>query len=99
MIRRGPWKLYKYHDDSAPVLYNLDEDADEMNDLGSDAASAQIRDTLLERLYHDWDPEGVVVESKRLDRDLETLTAWGRAVQPRHEDALPIPDVEDVELR
>ncbi len=99
MVRRGPWKLYKYHDDTPPVLYNLDEDPDELNDLGGEEAAAPIRDELLERLYRDWDPEAVLDESTRLQRDLEVLTAWGRAVRPRHEDALPVPDVEDVELR
>ncbi len=99
MVRQGPWKLYKYHDDSPPVLYNMDEDPEEMNDLGADPDYETVRSELLKRLYEDWDPEYVERESAALDRDMELLKRWGEVVQPQHEDAAIIPDVEDIELR
>ena len=37
-------------------------------------------------------------EASRLDSDLEVLRRWGRATQPKHEDTLPVPDVEEIEL-
>jgi choline-sulfatase len=98
MIRKGPWKLYKYHDTTPAVLYNLEMDPAEQIDLGKDSRyEGELRD-LLGRLYRDWDPERVVRETADLDRDLEPIKRWGRAVQPRHEDALPVPEgAEDVE--
>ena len=54
---------------------------------------------LLERLYADWDPGFVARESEVLARDMRVLSAWGKAVQPRHEETLPVPDVEDIEFR
>ncbi len=96
MIRQGPWKLYKYHDDTPPALFNLADDPGEWNDLGSDGAYAALRQHLLDQLYADWNPEQVAQRSAELTRDAQVLTAWGRAVQPRHEDTLPVEDVEDV---
>ena len=40
--------------------------------------------------------EGVAQRSAELTRDAQVLTAWGQAVQPLHEDTLPVEDVEDV---
>ena len=99
MIRRGPWKLYKYHDSTPPALFNLDDDPGELFDLGRDAAVADIREELLSRLYDGWDPEYVLQRTAELDRDLRLVEAWGRSVDPEHSDALPVPeDAEDVEL-
>jgi arylsulfatase A-like enzyme len=96
LIRQGPWKLYQYHDDTAPALFNLQEDPAELNDLGTDAAHALVRQNLLDRLYTDWDPERVARRCAELSRDMQVLTAWGQAVQPCHPDTLPVQDVEEV---
>ncbi|MDP6699133.1 MAG: hypothetical protein QGH25_05765 [Candidatus Latescibacteria bacterium] len=55
-----------------------------------------MRQNLLERLYANWNPAWVTRRSAALERDLEVLKIWGRAMQPVHPDALPVPDVEDV---
>ena len=99
MIVRGPWKLYKYHDETPPVLFHLEDDPGEMCDLAADPAHSGIRDELLQRLYQNWDPDYVVTECKRLGADMRILKNWGEALRPQHEDTLPVPDVEDVELR
>ncbi len=96
MLRRGPWKLYKYHDDTPPVLFNLTDDPAELNDLGEDSAYAAVREELMVRLYADWDPEYVERRSGELERDGALISAWGKAVLPQHPDALPVPDVEQV---
>ena len=96
MVRQGPWKLYKCHDDTPPALFNLAEDPEELNDLGTDPVHAPVRRNLLDRLYANWDPERVAHRSAELARDMQVLTAWGRTVQPEHPDALPVEDVEDV---
>ena len=96
MIRQGPWKLYKYHDDTPPALFNLTDDIGEWNDLGNDGTYAALRQNLLDQLYADWNPEQVAQRSAEQTRDAQVLTAWGRAVQPLHEDTLPVEDAEDV---
>ena len=55
-----------------------------------------MHQNLLDRLYADWDPAWVARRSATLERDMEVLKSWGRAVQLFHPDALPVPDVEDV---
>ena len=96
MIRQGPWKLCKYHDATPPALFNLADDPGEWNDLGGASAYAALRQNLLDQLYAGWDPEQVTQRSAELTRNAQVLTAWGRAVQPLHEDTLPVEDVEDV---
>ncbi|MCZ6632416.1 MAG: sulfatase-like hydrolase/transferase [bacterium] len=99
MIRTGPWKCYTYHDNTPPVLYNLQDDPGELHDLGTDARHEEIRTTLLHRLYEHWDPNAVLQESAILDRDMDVLTRWGRKIQPRLEDTLPVPEgAEELEL-
>jgi len=98
MVRQGKWKLYKYHDETPPVLYDLETDPEELRDLGSEPEVAEVREELLRSLYNGWDPTCVRRESAALDRDMGALTAWGQAVQPAQPDALPVPDAEDVRL-
>ena len=99
MIRKGPWKLYKYHDTTPPVLYNLKDDPGEDRDLGTDAGHESVRDDLLARLHDGWDPEYVLRETAILDRDAAVIGKWGKAVQPAHEDSYPVPyGAEDVTI-
>ena len=98
MIRRGPWKLYHYHDDRPPVLYHLGDDPDEERDLALDPHYEPIVADLMQRLYAGWDPSAILEESARLDQDLRLLESWGQVAQLIHEDQLIIPDVEDVTL-
>lgn len=98
MIRRGPWKLYKYADDTPPVLFNLDEDPEEWHDRAADPSLVDLRQELLSALYNDWDPDEVRTDCERQAQDMKLLSAWGRAVQPPHPDSLPVPEgAEQVE--
>jgi choline-sulfatase len=96
MIRHNEWKLYHYHDDRPPVLYNLDDDPGEEQDLALDPRYDAVMRALMARLYEGWDPTAILRESARLDEDLRLLTSWGRKTQLIHEDQLIVPDVEDV---
>ena len=96
MVRKGPWKLYKCHDDTPPALFNLEEDPEELNDLGTDPAHGPVRRSLLDRLYADWNPAHVAHRSAELTRDMQVLSKWGQRVKPSHPAALPVEDVEDV---
>jgi len=95
MIRRDRWKLYKYWDDTPPVLHDLQADPGEERDLGTSPAHAEVRDSLLRDLFQGWDPDYVQRQSEVQARDVAVLSAWGKAVQPSAPDALPVPDVED----
>ena len=98
MIRTGPWKCYTYHDDTAPVLYNLEDDPDEMHNLGSDPNYEHIRTRLVSRIFEHWDPEHVLRECADIDRDIRLITRWGQAIQPTLLDSVPVPDdAEDIE--
>ena len=99
MVRQGRWKLYKYHDATPPVLFDLEADPGEQRDLGSAPGLSEVREELLRSLYDGWDPTRVRCESAALDRDVDVLKAWGHAVQPVQPDAMPVPDAEDVSLR
>ena len=98
MIRRGPWKLFKYHDHTPPALYNLAQDPDENNDLGLDPHYEGVRQELLASLYQGWDPARVLEQTASLDRDERLLARWGQAVRLLTADQLLVPDVEDVTL-
>ena len=52
MIRTNTWK-YIYFDGFAPQLFNLEEDPDEMNDLGKSETHKDIREQLFRQLF-DW---------------------------------------------
>ncbi len=83
---------------TAPVLYNLEDDPDEMRDLGSDPNYEHIRNHLISRIFEHWDPEYVLKESADADRDIRLITRWGQAIQPTLPDSVPVPDdAEDIE--
>ena len=99
MVRSGAWKLYDYAGDTAPALFNLEEDPEEMNDLGSDSRHEAVRARLLQRVYDGWDPEHVLRAIDEDAKDMAILTEWGEAVQPLLDDTLPVPlDAEDIVL-
>lgn len=56
MLRSGPWK-YLYTHGLAPMLYNLDDDPDELHDLAGTAQLADIEKDLRARALEGWDPE------------------------------------------
>ena len=100
MIRRGRWKLYKYADDTPPVLFDLETDPQELHDLAADQRLAPLRQQLLRNLFHEWDPDAVRRDCDRQLADLQLLSAWGAAVEPPHEDTLAVPEhAEQVERR
>ncbi|MHC4916939.1 MAG: sulfatase-like hydrolase/transferase [Planctomycetota bacterium] len=98
MVRSGRWKLWTHEDADGlpPVLFDLEADAAEMSDLGSDPAHAEVRESLLARVRDGWDPELARSETLRLCRDAAALAEWGRAVRPECPETLPFPE-EDIE--
>ena len=100
MVRKGPWKLIKDRGETPAILYNLEEDPSELNDLGSDPQHASVREMLLERLNDGWDPDDVYEKSMAMQQEVAVIRKWGEIVKPKHEDHLPVPsNVEHIELR
>jgi len=99
MVRQGHWKLFQYADDTHPTMFDLRADPGETRDLAQDPAYATVCAALQQRLWQGWDPAAVLSQSRALDRDLELLMHWGRTARPTHPDTLPVPDVEEIELR
>jgi choline-sulfatase len=100
MIRRGRWKLYKYADDTPPVLFDLEADPEELDDRAGDPALVDLRQRLLRALFEGWDPDFVRQDCERQAADMKLLSAWGAAVKPAHDDTLPVPQgAEQIERR
>ena len=100
MVRNGPWKLSKYRGESPPVLYNLEDDPGELNDLGSDPDYAEVCSYLLDRLYDAWDPDYVYEQSTSQLKEMDVIKEWGSVVKPTHDDSLAVPpNAEEIELR
>ncbi|MCY4396716.1 MAG: hypothetical protein OXC10_16440, partial [Rhodospirillaceae bacterium] len=55
MVRKGPWKLM-WLEGVDTLLYNLDDDPEEVDDLAGNPAHAGTRAELEEILFEDWDP-------------------------------------------
>ena len=89
MIRTREWKLIE-NLGYEPMLFNLAEDPEEMNDLGGEANSKEpIRKVLLEmrqRLYLICSPEAVTARAKEAARipggERATLRGTGKALLP-----------------
>ena len=82
-------------------MFDLEDDPDELNDLGQDPQHADIREKLLRRIHRDWDPAIVHKETAQATRDYATLAKWGEALMPPCPDAMPVPGPAyegDVEL-
>jgi choline-sulfatase len=58
MVRMGPWK-YIFTHGLAPLLFNLENDPDELNNLAGQTTHTQTEQSLHARLVQDWDPPTV----------------------------------------
>jgi len=60
MVRSGPWKLMYYSEFDSCLLFNLEEDPDEVNDRASDPACGEIAEELLARIRGRWSADMMV---------------------------------------
>jgi choline-sulfatase len=75
MVRRGPWKA-SFAPGLPPVLFNLDNDPYEWNDLGGDESSRDIlKDLYAIACSHGWNPESLGADILRHKRRLNYINA------------------------
>lgn len=89
MVRSGPWKLCHYHG-YRPQLFNLKDDPAELHDLAADPRSADVRDTLTQRVLAGWDAEAIARTIEAKEADARILRAWARATQPAETHRWPL---------
>jgi choline-sulfatase len=92
MIRSAEWKLI-HVPHTEEVLYNLNQDPGEWQNVADDPAHRQIRDELSSRLKQGWDPE--LCDERRWqsqERRMAILASLGRG-EPRawQQPSAPIP--------
>ncbi len=87
MIRRGKFKLWVHKDEDnlPPSLFNVEDDPQELKDLGADPRFHEVRNELLERVMSGWEPERV----RSLCREFSAL---GRMMKKFP----PVPDASNV---
>ncbi len=59
MLRKGPLKLMYFADDNPPLLFDLQQDPQEMNNLAEDPAQLQLVHQMTQELYRILDPQAV----------------------------------------
>jgi len=91
MVRRGPWK-YVATRGLAPLLFNLDDDPQELANLAGRPEVTQVERDLRARLLADWDPDDVdrrIRESQRRRLFLRAVAMRSGAFPPWNYEARP----------
>lgn len=81
MIRHGRWKyVYYVHYPDRPQLFDLAADPEELRDLGTDPAAADVRRECERRLRALLDPEDVDARAKRRQAGIVAANGGREAV-------------------
>ena len=90
MARKGPWKLWAAGDDSADILFNLENDPDENEDLASKPEYASVAAELRDEIERVCNFDEILTESRKKDAEHAFLAKWGEITRPE------LPERDDV---
>jgi choline-sulfatase len=82
MIRKGRYKLCQYYGYDELMLFDLDEDPDEMVNLSGKEEYLKITVELLTELKKHWDQDKVYAERLLTEQDMEIRRKWAKAQNP-----------------
>ena len=74
MIRSGPWKLMYYSEYDSFLLFNLDEDPDELTDCATDPACREVGEELLAKIHARWSADRVLEGNAQQQRTVSALS-------------------------
>jgi len=83
MVRSGPWKLMYYAEFDTFLLFNLEEDPEEMHDRAADPACAEIAKELLSKIHARWSADRILEGFDRENRWRRLLEQCGHPLIPR----------------
>ena len=81
MIKKGKWKLIDFYGYEYPSLFNLDEDPNEIYDLGKRAEYAEIIAELSEELGKSWDAEKAYEYCNWSFEQFKLTTKWANTTR------------------
>lgn len=81
MIRSGPHKLIWFADDE-PLLFDMEKDPDELNNLAYQTEYAPVMTRLSEALHVGWDPEAINLEIKTKTARRQVIRKWVTSTNP-----------------
>jgi choline-sulfatase len=90
MIRRREWKLMYYSEFDTFLLFNLEEDPQEMHDRAADPECRQVAESLLEKIHTRWSADMMREGAKREREKRAVLDSCGHPLIP-HPIAPPVP--------
>ena len=64
------------------IVFDLEDDPDEREDLASSAAHEEIRNSLTRKVLADWDPEAVIDRMALQTKRTRMISAWVKEVLP-----------------
>jgi len=82
MIRSGAWKLMYYSEFDSYLLFNLDEDPDEMTDRAQDPSCRQVAEALLAKVHARWSAERMLAGAGRARRTWQELGKTNECTTP-----------------
>ena len=82
MIRRGPYKLVKYCGIDEALLFDLEKDPQEKNNLALEEGSQEVLQKLLNELYQSWNEQEAMDALEQGKLQAQLLRNWTKAVNP-----------------